>query len=269
MTNLVQLKSYGSQRRHSGFWGTAPKGAIRDGQDDGVYVDDDFTNFGIGATDKLGQYLYYIDTSNTVTQLATEPTGVVSLVTDATDNDAPILQMAGGTGVNCKIVSGTSLDLWWEARIRVGATLTEQAVFVGLAEEGCAADNGLISDNPDTDIATVMADKDYIGFASFTNAAPKLAFAYKKAGGTDQVIVASAHTLVASTWVKVGMHYNANIDRITAYVNGQSVGYFDVSDAGTTNFPSGEEMCLVAGFKNGSAGARSLDLDWWSICQKN
>lgn len=254
-----------TNRLHSpNVWWDVPLDAIIAGYRDGYYDFDDFGNFGIGATDAVGQYKFYIDTSNTVSQLATEVNGVVRLLTDATDNDAPVLQSGGGTAGEVKFVSGGS-SVCFEARVRVGATITEQASFIGLAEEACTADNGLISDNPDTDIATVMADKDYVGFANFTNAAPVLAFCYKKAGGTDTVKVASAHTIVASTFVKVGFKYTSKDDKLTAYVNGLSVGSYDLGDLGTTDFPSGEELARTIGFKNGSAGARNLDIDWWAI----
>jgi hypothetical protein len=234
----------------------------------GVHFFDDFLNFGVGATDATNGYKFYIDSSNTVSQLATEVNGVVQLLTDTTDNDAPILTTGGNTAGMGKIVTSTGKNLWFEARIRVAsAALTEMAMFIGLTEEACAADNGLISDNPDTDIATVMADKDYIGFANFTNAAPVLAACYKKAGGTDVVVDSNVQTLALDTWYKLGLKFDVINDTLKWYVDGVEQASLDVSGAGTTNFPSGEELALTFGFKNGTTTAKKLDIDWVRFAQ--
>ncbi len=251
----------------STIWGDCPVQEILQDPSVGYHFFEDFLNFGASATSGATPWTAYIDTSNTVTQLATEVGGVVQLLTDTTDNDCPVLTSGGNTGGMVKVASGGK-SMWYEARVRVSsAALTEAAYFVGLTEEGCAADNGIIADNPDTDIATVMADKDYIGFANFTNAAPVFAAVYKKASGTDTVVVASANTIALATWVKLGMKFDATIDRFTFYVNGASVGYFDVGDAGTTNFPSGEELALTFAVKNGTTAAKLFDVDWVRVAQ--
>jgi hypothetical protein len=249
------------------IWGDCPVLAMLQDPSIGFHFFDDFLNFGGNATAGESGWSKYIDTSNTILPLATEVGGVVQLLTDATDNDSPILTSGSNTAGCVKVVSGGKA-MWYEARVRVSsAALTEAAYFVGLTEEACAANDGLISDNPDTDIATVMADKDYIGFANFTNAAPVLAACYKKAGGTDTVVVASAHTIALGSWVKLGIKFEPTIDRLTFYVNGASVGYFDVGDAGTTNFPSGEELAMTFGLKNGTTAAKLLDVDWVRVAQ--
>ena len=249
------------------LWASCPVADMLVDPNVGYHFFDDFLNFSGSATDSLGWDIY-IDTSNTVTQVATEVGGVIRLETDATDNDAPIITSGGGTGVLGKIVSGTGKDLWFEARVRVSsAALSEMAIFVGMTEEGLAANDGLISDNPDTDIATVMADKDYIGFANFTNAAPVFAACYKKSGGTDQVVDSDVHTIALDTWVKLGFRFDVANDKLTYYVNGVEQASFDVGDAGTTNFPSGEELAITIGFKNGAATAKKLDVDWVRFAQ--
>lgn len=249
------------------IWSKFPIEEVVHRPGNGMYFFDDFLNTPtLSADSDVTKYASYIDTSNTITQ-ADEAYGIVNLTTDATDNDGPVIQTGGGTGGFLSIASGSPLTCF-EARIRV-VTLAEAAVFIGLAIKGLTADNGVLADNPDTTVAAALTDTvSCIGFVSPAVASGDVvSAAYQKASQTTVVPVASAHTLVANTFVKLGFVYDPADDKLRYIVNGAEVGNFDVSAAGTTTYPSGVVMALTAALKNGTTGARTLGIDWWACGQ--
>ena len=209
-------------------------------------VRDDFCNFG---TDEGGWY-DYTDTGNTVTQLATEEGGVVRLSLDATDNDESWLISGNNTAGFMKITAGKKFA--FEARVRVNQ-IVDQALFVGLCEEAFAASDGF------TDDSGVLADKDYIGFRVLTAAPAGLDTATRTSGdAAETVIQDGAQTLVAGTWYKLGMKCDGTT--ITFYVDGVALG--TTTTTAGTGVPDGEELAVAFGLKNGTAAARTMDVDW-------
>jgi hypothetical protein len=263
--------------------GTGPSPGIWDrvvrsrfGAAGGKLVGDDFDYFQIQTAGKYhGEMPYtgYIDTSNTIAQLATGGNlGVVSLLTDATDNDEVWLSPGSATSVLGSInhASGTRGLVAFEARFRVGSVADDvTAIFLGLGEEGLAAAD------TKADNTGVLADKDYIGFNSVhtnsgtagTNA--KLNFVYNEASGSGPITkIATVQTMVAATFYKVGFVYDPNAvpaKRISVYVDGveQSTYVTDAAITTSTDFPDGEELNPLFGMKNGSGAIGSLDLDWF------
>lgn len=266
MSKILGVADTGDNGRSlSGFWSDLDfiRARCDPGYAYGIY--EDFCNTPVLSADSnTTAWASYIDTSNTITQVPTEVGGVVRLETDATDNDGPVITTGGDQAGIFKIVSGaTGRKFWYEARVRVSsAALAEAGIVIGLTQEGVAADNGVMADNPDTDTNTMLADIDVIGFASHTNAAPTFAAAYQKSGQTAVVVEDDVHTIALNTWVKLGMKFDPDADRFTYYVNGEPVDSFDVSAAGTTTFPSGEELAVTFALKNGDGVAKKLDVDW-------
>ena len=231
---------------------------------------DDFVSFNglltttVGDyTGQAGGYYSYQDASNTITQIATEVGGVISIATDATDNDESWLQLGGSTGVFGKIASTAGKLLIFEARFRI-STIASRNMFIGLAEEGFAVADAI------TDAGAMVTSKDFIGFRSLEGDANGLDTVYQKASQTTGVVKDDAKTLVASTWYKVGFVFDPNrvSDAIRFYIDGvkqPDVVASSVLDDAT--FPDGEEMTFVAGVKNGTTTATVLDLDWFRLFQ--
>ena len=151
---------------------------------------------------------------------------------------------------------------------------TEQAMVFGLAEETCAAATALIADNPDTNIVTVLADKDFIGWGSFTNAAPTFRAAFQKAGQSAVATETGAftqndtYTYALATWYKLGLKFDPAEDTIDYFVDGVRYARVDVSAAGTTTFPSGENLTVYLAIKAGTTAAKILDVDWIRVAQE-
>jgi hypothetical protein len=272
-------------RGQSGGRGLSPRlwGAITgqagspDGNSNWFFSGSDFLNFaattpvaanvGRYAADG-GGYLSYEDTGNSISNLATEVGGVIRIATDGTDNDETWLQPGTATSVLGVIsnTSGADKRMIFESRFRVGSIADGAAhVFIGLTEEGLAAADTV------TD-AGAMGDKDFIGFRIAESAGNALTVVYRKAGQVMQTLFTYGTALAASTWVKAGFVYNPQAPaskRIRFYIdNVEQSTYITATQIAAALFPNGEELNFLAGFKNGGANARSLDLDWWYFGQQ-
>jgi hypothetical protein len=104
-----------------------------------------------------GTGLYtYEDTSSSILQLATEVGGVIRILLEAAANEEASITAGYSAGMG-KIYSTTPRRLWFETRVRFGG-ITDQAAFIGLAEEACPA-NSLLADT------TPVMTKDQVGFS--------------------------------------------------------------------------------------------------------
>jgi hypothetical protein len=250
-----------------------------------VLAGDDFTSFYGLVTSKVGfyageagAYKSYEETGGSITQVATEKSGVIAITSDGTDNDDMALAAGGATGV-LGAISDTAANAHltaFECRFKVSAVTDDMgAFFVGLTEEGLAAVASM------TDNTGVMASKDHIGFCTVhtnggdagTNAV--LQFVDQKAGQTQVVKIASLKTLVADTWYKAGFVYDPTAPasrQIAVYLDNVEQSTYvtaaDIAVATGSAFPDGEEMTFSAlTHQGGATGAWSLYLDWWGFAQ--
>jgi hypothetical protein len=234
---------------------------------------DDFHNVPELTTNTADEAIYasFIDTSDTIRQLATEKMlGVLRLSAAATDNNGPVVTMGGNNGASVLIsdTAGDDYPLWLEARWRKSSiTANQAAMFLGLCEEARAVNNGLLADD-----TGVLADIDHIGFNVAHDAGAELNWAYTKAGQTDTEVIAALDTIVADTWYKHGFYFNPSADtaeRIGVYVNNSRNSTFVTgTNIAAATFPDGEEMTFAAGVKAGEATAVTLDLDWIRLAQE-
>lgn len=253
------------------IWGDCPWVEIVNDPSLGRTFADDFTSFtGTVASNvgKYGQWYSFEDTGGAVSQIATDVNGVVSLVTDTTDNDDIILTTGGNTGglaiFNTAANSGTKL--WFEARVKPAA-ITKGNWFVGLAEEGLAVTDGIFAD------AGTLVDKDMVGFAVLEADSAALAVKYNTAsGGGITTPSTPSKTLVAGQWYKLGIKYDPETG-LTYYIVDETAGT-ETSNAtaiaaSATNFPDGEELAIYLGLKNSSGATNTLSCDWVRFAQLN
>jgi len=236
----------------------------------GMFICDDFLNTpSLSADADTAKYAAYIDTSNTITQLATEVTGVVRLALDASDNDECWITAGGNSGVLGVIsdTAGADRKMWFECRFRP-SSITDHSYFIGLAEEGLAGGDTMVDDT-----GVLKTTADFIGFRSLAGSPSVLNFVYQKASQTLQTVITTAQTMVASTWYRVGFKYDPSevtAKRIKIYVDGtEQTTYVTGTNIAAATFPDAEELTFLAGHKNGAATATNLDLDWWQFAQMN
>ena len=241
------------------LWGNCPVMDIIEDPNVGVITFDDFLTFNPLVSSNVGYgngYYSYEDTTSSILQLATEVNGVARILLEAAANEEAAIT-GGKVAGFAKIDSSAPKDLWFETRVRFGG-ITDQAAFIGLAEEACPA-NGLLADT------TPVMSKDQVGFTVAIATPAALNAAYAEAT-TPTIHSAGVQTLVAATWYKLGMMYDARNDYMKWFINGVQVGTsLDVS--ATTAFPDGEELTWLFALKTVTGAARTLDIDWVRVAQ--
>lgn len=206
------------------------------------------------------------DTGSTVAQLATAGRiGALALTTDSTDNDEIYMQYGSATTNLFKLDASSGTKFWYECRFKVSViTDSTYDLIVGLAEEGAAAADAI------TD-ADAYVDKDFIGFRVPAADGNGLDVFWKKSGQTEVELIADAATLVADTYVKVGLVFDPNesVDkRLKFYVNGTELStYGTYTQMAAATFPSGEELTPFFALKAASGAVRVLTIDWVRAAQ--
>jgi len=75
--------------------------------------------------------------------------------------------------------------------------------------------------------------------------------------------------LTADTYVRMGMRYDVNSNKIKCYKDGVYIGTTYDIDVSSTNFPSATDMDLLICVTSGAAGedADNLKIDWVRFAQ--
>lgn len=252
------------------IWDNIPWDQINAGEREGWTFFDDFIN--MPALSELdvdyAKYAVYQDTggTNTLGQGPDSEYGELAIVLSGTDNEEGWIQTGGNLGGMGNFMlqsAGVPHTLAFECRAKKSAIATG-SMFVGFAQQGLAAADAMY-DNSGT-----IADVDYLGFHTPEADPDGVDWAYNKAsGGTDQIIIPNADTIVANIYAKWGFIYNyknAAARQIKCYIDGvlQSTFITKALIDDTTEFPGGEEMGLLFGGKVGSsATAHTMTMDWW------
>lgn len=265
VTHIPSAKVVDTSRTSTrAIWANIPWDAILNGTREGSVFFDDFKNMpNLSVDADLHKYAAYIDTGATINQVADSEHGGVVLLTDADDNQEASIGTGGNTGGMSKfILQGTAVPhtIAFECRVKV-LNLVGSA-YIGFAEEGLVANDGLLSDTG------TLADKDLLGFFLPEADPDGWDFVYnKESGAAPTTKIADIHTAVADTYVKFGIlyHYKNPADKqIKVFKNGVINSTFvtkaNIDD--TTNFPGGEEMGLIMAVKN-VTDIRSLTTEWW------
>ena len=239
-----------------------------DGGERLVFVGDDFC--GVGDADTVTRvasevgYLSYIDGGGTITQLSDEVGGVVALTTDGTDEDE--IWMSTGALGKISDTAGEACLTVFEARYKVN-TIADAAMshFVGLAKPGLAA-----ADTAVDTTGALKADSDFIGFRTLLDG-DSIDFIYQKGSATIQSKIAGVHVPVADDFVKLGFVYDPDAPaakKIKVFVNNaEQSTYVTAANIAAATFPDGVLLSMLAGYKNTTAVAGELAMDWWAYAQ--
>lgn len=166
------------------------------------------------------------------TEALTDGDGGLLLITnDDADNDLDFFQKVGES---FKFAAGK--QLWYKMRFKVSEA-TQSDFVVGL----------VITDTTLLDVTDgVFFQKD--------DGDALLDFHVEK--NNTATSAAAIATVVDDTFLTVGFHYDG-VSKITYYVNDVGLGYSAV-----TNLPDDEELTVTFGFQNGSAGAKTMTVDY-------
>lgn len=271
---IIQHTGFVTTRPSPGIWSRIDFAAMRE-KHNGVEYFEDFAGWNGTFAANVGTYggssggwRSFENGNCTILPLATVKEGAVQLLLSAVD-DTEFNMQRGLTGQVHAIISTTTPDdcvLGMEFRFRLGqVTNATHNLFLGLTEENLAVTDGFFADTG------VIADKDYIGFIIAEAAGATLTFGWNKQGGVDVVGFTYGTALVVNTWYKVGFLYDPGAPdskKIKIFIDGVEQGtYVTATQLASANFPNGEELTSYINFKNGSAAAKTADLDWIRFAQ--
>lgn len=276
MTNIaVYAGNQGANTINTGadyspfIWKNCPIREIRDGTTLGWYIDSDFSDDAVVCATNQAETTfgnkYYVRTDDVATISIADAVGGAITLSAADDNE--------GCGIRSiarpfQIIRGNG-SLWFEARIK-SSTITDTKVgfFVGLAEAMT------LSAILPIQASGVIADKNLVGFHRLEGDGDQLDAIYKSDGVTAVSNADVCPTaLVADTYVKVGMYYNADSYVLTYYINGVSVATKTITAATAPtstpdDFPVDVRMGLILATLNAAGSTPgTVTIEKWRCYQ--
>jgi hypothetical protein len=220
------------------------------------------------ATNKDGLVTYQ-DTGVTVGPSANTDNsqgefGVLVVAGNDADNDEGHIELVGSL-VRIDPTAGHRSVVAIEARIKKASVANDAlAIAIGLGEPGFAAADGLV------DNTGALASKDFVGFQTLHASGSEIDAIYRKAGQTLAQVKDNAATMVADTWIKLGVVYDPNgpqNQKLKFFVDGVELGesVTDAIIAAGTVFPTDEEMVPVFLTKVGAAAESTAQIDWVAV----
>jgi hypothetical protein len=203
--------------------------------------------------------------------LQADDEGVLMLDTDGTDDD--VVGITGGDNVQGVWRSpkiGEEQRFWFEARVKVSTiTDTDLSWFIGLMEPG------KLGDGTPLGAVGALADVDYIGFHVAEADGDDLTLVYNEAtSGTAQANTGSI-TLVADTYVRVGMKVVKLGNKVTYrfFADGVDLGdgvAVTLDGAANANWPGDTNMDIMVAVTSGALGedGDNLKIDWIRMAQE-
>lgn len=278
MELFTQYKGNNSGRGLSpAIWGNCPVEQYRYGMD-GVFVFDDFMNFpaledwnaSSAVRDVANGYVAFLDTGCVVKQSAANVGGVIEFDGLDTAEDFALLTVADNIGALARITdtAGENFKFWFETRVKFSAITDAQSAFIGLVEAGGVSDTMMAAAGVGPELV------DVIGFQVLEGSGDTVDAIYNEAAGStvaEVVVDAGCHTLVADTWVKLGLYYDGTA--MYWFVNGVKVTPDTAGGASdgigilpaASQFPDGDYMAPCWGFRMGDTGDDNLYVDWWAM----
>ena len=270
MANTVQYKTRTadtSRGLSAGLWADCPLDDLRNGHVDGQIIDDDFnvvngTLTAVTTDAVLAGIPYRGFGSAGATLLAGTELGGTMVLTEATANEAAFIR----SNLTPFQISSALGDLWFEARVKV-SSITNLGMIVGLWDlVSCTVDIPLSAADP-----PIMATTgNFVGFR-MPEAAGTVDTIYKADGiavVAGQTINTACTTLVANTYVKLGMRFERRTGLLSWYVNGVPCANTKaVPNATGTDFPADVQLGLLFGQKLVATAAGVVTIDRWTCAQ--
>lgn len=206
-----------------------------------------------------GLTLEEADDKTSIAVITTEECGVARIAITGDDNEQGTIGYGDATTAPLVIDSGLG-EMMFEASVRFSSVTNDVlGMFIGLAEEGSVAADFI------ADAGADIADKDVIGFMVWNDDGDSVDTISQVSGAAFDVIQAGAGTLVASTWIKLGIYFDG-IKTISFYVDGVKCATTALET--DTTIPDGEELCPIFSVKVSSNAALNADIDWWAFAQE-
>lgn len=259
----------GKRGKSEAMWTLVPWHSWAHGEG-GFFDFDDFVNPPVmSTTATTGKYQCFADTGCTIAGIDGQ-WGQLRFSLDGTAADATAIQWGGGAGSSIQFSTSSKYAIGWECRLKKSTVANDLVgFFAGLADENQAADNTLV----DTTLA-LEDSANFIGFhcVSDGDLGAVVNFVWRASGQTAVTCLASAKTLSADTYTKLGFLYLPGghvrpSQRIRIFVDGvqQSTFGTDTQVAAAT-FPSAINFSPILYFKQGEGStACSATVDWLAV----
>lgn len=251
-----------------GLWRNFPLADVKSDPNIGIFFFDDFgayaphaDNSAGAVTEKNGPYSTFLSQSATgFAPSLTVAGGILGAALDGDGESCVIHQYA----VPFKIANAGK-PFAMEARVaKSDIANTKFEMFVGLCEKITPT-----AAVPVTNTAATLADQNLVGFYSHESDGDVFNVDYKANGVTAVELAADIVTLVANTYVKLGMWFDGIVLRF--YVDGEEVVDADlpytIPAAAGTDFPNDVTMGLTWAIRNAAASGGTGYIDWWMAAQ--
>lgn len=248
------------------IWGDCPVGDILLDPTVGYHFYDDFLSFPTITTPTIttqaawaNGYKAFGSSGGTITMptAASLVGGVVLTETD--DNEGVGLATIQ---LPYKIIQGGG-KLWFEARFKTNVIdNTKHGLVCGLwGSQTLSATVPIAADG-------TLADLNFVGFHRLEGDGDMLDTVYKADGVTQVTVQADAITLVADTFVKVGMVFDPTTGVLTFYKNGVALSTTkSIPTAAGTDFPNDVQLGLCFAQLCASSDDAISTLSWWRCAQ--
>lgn len=203
---------------------------------------------------------YKMFSSSGATFAAADAEGGQRVFVEATDDEGISWGMAS---FPYKIIQNAG-ELVFECRIKRANITATFGFFVGLIETAALSATVPIT------AAGALSDNNLVGFFQPEGDPDGVDTTYKANGVTAVTVQADAITLVADTYVKMGMTFNRGGDNILRFYNNgfELTSSKFIPSAAGTDFPNDVRLGAVVAFLNGATAALSGTIDWIRVAQR-
>lgn len=273
--NEVELLRDGSTEVTDRFlsgaiWAEFPRAEISENPSRGFFFFDDFNNqveVAAGAEANYPPYKGFASTGGSVVGVAGVIGGQKVFSSDGDNEGASLAQVSLPV-----IISRDYRSMCFEARVKFSTIAdANSGEVIGLWGAQTLGATVPIA------AAGTLADANFVGFHRLEGDGDQLDLVYKADGVTQVTLKADAYTLVADTFVKVGMRFEPRSSKGGAYylrffVNNVEIiptaGRYQIPSAAGTDFPNDVTLGLCAAILNATGSSPgTMTLDWWALGQ--
>lgn len=251
------------------IWADFPVAECVEDPSRGYFLFDDFNNqpdVAAGASALYGNYKGFASTGGSVANVAAVVGGQKVFSSDGDNEGASLGQAAFPVMIN-----RSQKLTCCEFRVKFSTIAdSNSGGFLGLI------DDATLSATVPIAAAGTLADENFVGFHRLEGDGDKLDIVYKADGVTQVTLLADAVTLVADTFVKIGLRFEPTNSIGNYYIRFfannvellPTAGRYQIPSANGTDFPNDVALGLVAAILNATGSSPgTMTLDWWALGQ--
>jgi len=243
------------------IWGDCPILSIIEGTVPGVHFFDDFARGFITPTIttliNVDGYACFGSAGATITW--DDSTGGGIVLTEATDDESVSMTWEQ----HPFWLNSSKGKFWFEARVKLSTVAANHAFVVGMM------DTTSLSAAVPVTATGAIADANFVGFHRPEANTTAIDASYKADGVTAVEVNSDIGTLVADTYVKLGMKSDPDdSNKLAFYIdNVKQASTKTLGAAAGTDFPDDIGLAPVIGQTLGASASKTITMDWWRAAQ--